>query len=915
MDFLLLPYAIRCSYVRFNLIRKILSKLRFLSSLGAILFLVYGTIFGQALESKKSVVVEKQRVLNRQEKNKPYLEMSDSIRISKNDSLASDSIAADETAGFDAEVEYTADGYITLIQNSSGNKIIMSKNAQVKYKDIDLKADYIELNRDSDLIYAVGKPDSTGAIAGKPVFKQGEQEFQADEVRYNYKTKKGIVTGVVTEQEGGFVHSGRTKLINDSTYCLRNGKYTTCDAEHPHFWLEMTKAKVLSNKKIVTGPAYLVVEDLPLYFIFVPFGFFPNSPKYSSGLLMPSYGDEVNRGFFLRDIGYYWAANDYFDASVKGDLYSKGSRGIKLHTNYRLRYKFSGAFDLQYYKNVFGDKGLPDYKTQNDFAVTWSHSMDSKSSPTQTFSASVNFSTSSFDQNNSYTTENYLTNTKQSSISYSKRWENSPFNLSANMRHSQNSRDTTISLTLPQMTFNMSRIYPFKSKLRIGKEKWYEKIGVSYSMDMQNTINTKENKLMGSSLTKDWQNGIKHSIPVSTSFKALKYITVSPSINYNERWYTQQIRKKYNEVTKQVEVSDTLYGFTRDYDYSVSVGTSTKIYGNFVPLNPKSSIKGIRHVMTPSISFSLRPDFSNPNFGMYGTVVDYIDEKGNPVILRYPYHEGAIFGTAGAGKSGSIGFSLGNTLEMKKLNTKDTTATKEAYTKIKLLDQLSIGGSYNLAADSLNLSNITIAARTKVAGVDLNFGAILDPYAMQDGHLINQFQFSKNRQLARLTSANMSFGLSFKSKEGKEKAKEEEKLTPEQKTELDQKILRQRTGDIPEYADFSVPWDLSFNYSFRYSKPDPMLSSVITQTVDFNGNVSLTKQWKVGFSSGLDVQKLQVTFTQFNIFRDLHCMQMSLNLVPFGYRQSYSFTIRATSTLLQDLKLSKRQSSYDNGNY
>ena len=915
MDFLLLPYAIRCSYVRFNLIRKILSKLRFLSSLGAILFLVYGTIFGQALESKKSVVVEKQRVLNRQEKNKPYLEMSDSIRISKNDSLASDSIAADETAGFDAEVEYTADGYITLIQNSSGNKIIMSKNAQVKYKDIDLKADYIELNRDSDLIYAVGKPDSTGAIAGKPVFKQGEQEFQADEVRYNYKTKKGIVTGVVTEQEGGFVHSGRTKLINDSTYCLRNGKYTTCDAEHPHFWLEMTKAKVLSNKKIVTGPAYLVVEDLPLYFIFVPFGFFPNSPKYSSGLLMPSYGDEVNRGFFLRDLGYYWAANDYFDASVKGDLYSKGSRGIKLHTNYRLRYKFSGAFDLQYYKNVFGDKGLPDYKTQNDFAVTWSHSMDSKSSPTQTFSASVNFSTSSFDQNNSYTTENYLTNTKQSSISYSKRWENSPFNLSANMRHSQNSRDTTISLTLPQMTFNMSRIYPFKSKLRIGKEKWYEKIGVSYSMDMQNTINTKENKLMGASLTKDWQNGIKHSIPVSTSFKALKYITVSPSVNYNERWYTQQIRKKYNEVTKQVEVSDTLYGFTRDYDYSVSVGTSTKIYGNFVPLNPKSSIKGIRHVMTPSISFSLRPDFSNPNFGMYGTVVDYIDEKGNPVILRYPYHEGAIFGTAGAGKSGSIGFSLGNTLEMKKLNTKDTTATKEAYTKIKLLDQLSIGGSYNLAADSLNLSNITIAARTKVAGVDLNFGAILDPYAMQDGHLINQFQFSKNRQLARLTSANMSFGLSFKSKEGKEKAKEEEKLTPEQKTELDQKILRQRTGDIPEYADFSVPWDLSFNYSFRYSKPDPMLSSVITQTVDFNGNVSLTKQWKVGFSSGLDVQKLQVTFTQFNIFRDLHCMQMSLNLVPFGYRQSYSFTIRATSTLLQDLKLSKRQSSYDNGNY
>lgn len=888
--------------------------MRFFSLLGVFTFLVYGTIFGQKLEDNKPVTVEKQKVLNRGRQNGISLALPDSIPVLKNDSIVNDSLATEQTAGFDAEVEYTADGYITLVQNSSGNKIFMYDNAQVKYKDIELKAAYIELNRDSNLIYAIGKPDSTGAIAGKPVFKQGDQEFQADEVRYNYKTKKGIVTGVVTEQEGGFVHSGKTKLINDSTYCLRNGKYTTCDAEHPHFWLEMTKAKVLSNKKIVTGPAYLVIEDLPLYFVFIPFGFFPTTPKYSSGILMPSYGDEINRGFFLRDIGYYWAANDYFDASVKGDLYSKGSRGIKLHTNYRVRYKFNGALDVQYYKNVFGDKGLQDYKTQNDFAITWSHSMDSKSSPSQTFSASVNFSTSSFDQNNSYTTDNYLTNTKQSSISYSKRWENSPFTLSANARHSQNSRDTTISLTLPQLTFNVSRIYPFKPKSRSGKEKWYEKIGVSYSMDMQNQINTKENKLLSSSLIKNWQNGVKHSIPVSTSLKALKYITISPSFNYGERWYTQQIRKKYNEKSKQIEVSDTLYGFTRNYDYSFSVGASTKIYGNFQPLNPKSKIKGIRHVMTPSISFNLKPDFSKPSFGMYGDI-EYYDEKGMPVSYRYPYHEGAIFGTASAGRSGSIGFSLNNTLEMKKVNTKDTTAAAEAYKKIKLLDQFSISGSYNLAADSLNLSNFNISARTKVAGVDLNFGAILDPYAMQNGRLINVYQFSRNGQLARLTSANMSFGLSFKSKEGKEKEKKEENLTPEQKNELDLVKIRQKTGDIPEYADFSVPWDISFNYSFRYNKPDPEKSSMITQTVDFNGNVSLTKQWKIGFSSGLDVQKLMVTFTQFNIFRDLHCMQMSLNLVPFGYRQSYSFTIRATSTLLQDLKLSKRQSSYDNGNY
>ena len=887
--------------------------MRFLFFLGIFLFLANGIVFGQKPKDNRAVAAENQKVLKQERQNKRLAAKADTISTPKMEVAALDSLQADDTAGFDAEVEYTADGYITLVQNSSGNKIFMFKNAQVKYKDIELKADYIELNRDSNLIYAVGKPDSTGAIAGKPIFKQGDQEFEADEVRYNFKTKRGIVTGVVTEQEGGFVHSGRTKLINDSTYCLRNGKYTTCDAEHPHFWLEMTKAKVLSNKKIVTGPAYLVIEDLPLYFVFIPFGFFPNSPKYSSGFLMPSYGDEINRGFFLRDLGYYFAANDYFDASLKGDLYSKGSRGIKLHTNYRLRYKFSGAFDLKYYKNVYGDKGLPDYKTQNDFAITWSHSMDSKSSPSQTFSASVNFSTSSFDQNNAYTTENYLTNTKQSSISYSKRWENSPFTMSGSMRHSQNSRDTTISLTLPQVTLNMARIYPFKLKSRSGKEKWYEKIGLSYSMDMQNTIDTKENKLMNSSLIRDWKNGIKHSIPVSTSFKAMKYITISPSFNYNERWYTQQIRKTYNETTHQLAISDTLYGFTRDHDYSVSVGASTKIYGNFIPLNPKSSIKGIRHMMTPSISFNLRPDFSNPSYGMYENI-EYFDEKGLPVSLRYPYHEGSIYGTAGAGRSGSIGFNINNTLEMKKLNVKDTTS-KEAYTKIKLIDQLSIGGSYNLAADSLNLSNINISARTKVAGVDLNFGAILDPYSMQNGHLINQFEFSNSGKLARLTSANMSFGLSFKSKQGKEKEKEESKLTPEQKNNLEQIKLREKSGDIPEYADFSVPWDLSFNYSFRYSKPDPEKSSIITQTVDFNGNISMTKQWKIGFSSGLDVQKLQVTFTQFNIFRDLHCMQMSLNLIPFGYRQSYSFTIRATSSLLQDLKLSKRQSFQDNVTY
>lgn len=888
--------------------------MRIVSIIGAILFLAQGTLMGRMLDDSGTIAVENQNIQKRVRQKRSAAVPVDTIRTARKDTIAADSLKTDDTAGFDAEVDYIADGYVTLSQTSAGNKVIMYKNAQVKYKDIELNAAYIELNRDSSTVYAIGKPDSTGTIAGKPIFKQGDQKFEADEVRYNFKTKKGIVKGVVTEQQGGFVHSGRTKLMNDSTYCLRNGKYTTCDAEHPHFWLEMTKAKVLSNKKIVTGPAYLVIEDLPLYFVFIPFGFFPNSPKYSSGFIMPSYGEEVNRGFYLKDIGYYFAASDYFDATVKGDLYSKGSSGISLNSNYKVRYKYSGSLNLQFNNNIYGDKGLPDYQVQNDFAIVWSHSMDSKSNPSQTFSASVNFSTTSFDQNNSLSTENYLTNTKQSSISYSKRWENSPFSLSGNMRHSQNSLDSTISLTLPQVTLTMSRIYPFKSKISSGKEKWYEKIGLSYSMDMQNTINTKENKLMSSSLIRDWKNGVKHSIPISTSFKLLKYITVSPSFNYNERWYTQQTREKYNPVTKQVSVSDTLYGFTRDFDYSGSVGLSTKIYGNFVPLNPKSTIVGIRHVMTPNISFSMTPDFSNATYGLYQNI-EYFDSNGRPVSLRYPIHQNGVYGSAPSGKSGAIGFNLNNTLEMKKLNSKKDTTATEAFTKVKILDQLSISGSYNLAADSLNLSNINIAARTKVAGVDLNFGAILDPYAMQNGHLINQFEFSKYGKLARLTSTNVSFGLSFKSKQQKDKDKAEAKMTQEQKDNLAQLRLRQKIGNVPEYADFSIPWDLSVNYSLRYNKPDPAQKSTITQTIDFNGNVSMTKQWKVGFSSGIDAQKLQMTFTQFNIFRDLHCMQMSLNLIPFGYRQSYTFTIRATSSLLKDLKLTKQKSYQDNVTY
>jgi lipopolysaccharide assembly outer membrane protein LptD (OstA) len=810
-----------------------------------------------------------------------------------------------ESASFESEVSYRAD---TMSLDPLNNKVILRGNASLAYQEIELTAAYIEISQDSNLLYAIGVPDTSGVIVGKPIFKQGSEEFEADKLRYNYSTKKGLVFGVVTEQQGGIIHSGRTKMINDSTYCLRNGKYTTCDAANPHFYLEMTKAKVLSNKKIVTGPAYLVVEDLPLYFAILPFGFFPNSPKYSSGFLMPSYGEERNRGFFLRDIGYYWAASDYFDAALRGDIFSKGSRGIKLQSNYKLRYKFGGSLDVKYYKNIYGDKGLPDYREQNDFAITWSHRVDPKASPSQTFSASVNLSTSEFDQNNSYSVSSYLTNAKQSSLSYTKRWENSPFSMSANARHSQNSRDTTISLTIPQMTFTMSRIYPFKRKKKGGKDKWFEKIGVNYTGDFQNKINTKEYELSSSSFATDWNNGVKHSIPISTSLKALKYLTISPSFSYNERWYSKEIRKEYDPETGRLAVSDTIYGFTRNYDYSFSVGTSTRIYGNYIPRNPESSIKGIRHVMTPSINFSMRPDFSDPRFGMYETFEVY-DTLGVPQTFTYPYHEGGIYGTSSRGKSGSIGFSLNNTLEMKKVDRKDTTEVSKDK-KVKLLDQLSLSGSYNLAADSLNLSIINVRGRTKVAGVNINFGAALDPYSYADGRRINEFYFNETGKLARLTNANLAFGMSFNSKKKKEREGEEAAKTDAEKAFEENR--RYIPGEYPDYTDFSIPWDFRFNYSFRYNRRDPEKSANITQTLDFSGNISLTEKWKMGVSSGFDIEERQITFTQFNLSRNLHCWQMSLNLVPFGYRKSYNFTLRASSAMLRDLKITKRQSFYDN---
>ncbi len=813
----------------------------------------------------------------------------------------------------EAPINYNADD--SIVGSFDGQKVYLYNNAKVTYQQIELTAYFIELDLETKEVYAEGIKDSTGTLVQKPIFKDGREEFESHTLRYNFDTEKGIITEVVTEQGEGFVHSRRTKKISAEAFVLKDGKYTTCNAEHPHYYLHLTKAKVISNNKIVTGPAYMVLEDFPIYFPILPFGYFPNSPTYSSGIIVPSYGEENNRGFFLRDGGYYWAANEYFDLSVMGDIYSKGSWASKFHTNYRMRYKFSGGFDFRYNVNVYGERGLDTYTRSPQFAITWGHSQDPKANPNQNFSASVNFSTSGYDRQNIVTTERYLSSQKSSSISFSKKFENTPYNLSVNLRHSQNSRDSSLTLSLPEMTFSMAKVYPFRAKVRTGSLKWYEKFGINYTGNLRNSITAHEKEILNQSFSRDWKNGIRHNIPISLpSFNLFNHINVTPGFNYNERWYFKKYDFNYVEggnftspgFPQTIKV-DTITGLNRVYDYSYSLSSSTNIYGMFLPRNPNSKIRGIRHKMTPSLSLSYRPDFGAERFGYWRPV--QIDTLGT--IRYYDVNTGGIYGgSPGRGAQGNISFSLNNNLEAKILGTRDTTSTEgeQSFKKVKIIDNLSFGTSYNLIADSLNLAPVNIRARTTVAGVSVNMGGVVDPYMTDEtGTKIHKYAWNERSglgKLGRLTRANVSFGMNFRSKQGEARAARNQQLIEEEK------VL---PGEYEDYIDFNIPWDFGFDYSFNYTGPRrPSEKGRITQTIGFRGNLNLTQNWRLSMNTNYDIVAREFSFTTFNVNRDLHCWSMAFSFIPFGYMKQYSFTINAKSSMLQDLKIQKRQSHYDN---
>jgi len=813
---------------------------------------------------------------------------------------------------FSDNVTYNAKD--STIYSIDGKKVFLFGDAEINYEDIVLKAAYIEVDMEENILYAEGLPDSVGNIAGQPIFTQGSETMQAKTITYNVKTEKGFIKGLYTEQEEGYLHSQQTKKEPNDQINLYRGKYSTCELEDPHFYLWLSRGKVIPDKAIIASFSYLVIEDIPLYPIMVPFGFFPSTKERASGFIIPKFGEENSRGFFLRNGGYYFAISDYVDLTLQGDIYSLGSWQINAQSKYKMRYKFGGNVNLSYSKVVAGEPGTLEYVENNQYSIQWTHTQDAKARPNSNFSASVNFTSMDNNKYNSTTSEDYLTNTTSSSISFRKTFANTPFTMSLSVNHSQNSTKKIMTFNnLPQASVNMSRIFPFRRKVAVGKAKWYENIGITYTGNIKNSLSAPDSVVFTKAARELFKNGSQHSIPLSTSVKVLKYFNLSPSINFTDRIYFDRTFKTAAQYVNNGAVRDTvLYqkqkGFYNVYDYSYSLGLGTTIYGMF---QFKSKyVKAIRHVATPSVSVSYRPDFQESKWGYY--VLDPMSKDTTKKVYYSPYKDG-IFGVPGAGKSGVVSFSLNNNVEMKVANKKDTVTGE---TKVKLLESLSFSTSYNMMADEFNWAPISMSARTTLfKSLSINMSATGNLYAIDDssGQTINEFHFKHYPgQPFRLTSARISTGYSFNSQSlSGGDSKTEGTPTREAETpEHEEHAAVGHSHDYYGYDYFKIPWNLRVDYSLSYSKA--AFVSDITQTLSFSGDFSLTSKWKVGFRSGWDFEAKDFSYTSFNLSRDLHCWVATLSLVPFGTRQSYTFSIGVKSSVLQDLKYNKNRSWQDN---
>ncbi len=868
----------------------------------------------------------------------------DLLPVSGNDSLQAelppeftiDSITGDTIplvlpvkSDIEAEVTYTAND--SLVFSLDGGTVELYGGAHIAYEDIVLEADYIRYEMDLNLVVAHGLPDSTGLMAGNPSFTDANNSFTSKLLRYNFKTQKGFIEEVVTEQEGGYLHAELTKKQANGHIHLKNGKYTTCDAEHPHFYIAITKGISMPGDKIISGPAYVVVADVPLP-LGIPFGFFPNSTTKTSGILIPKYGEEQRRGFFLREGGYYFAMNEYMDLRVTGDIYTNGTWGVRVGSNYRVNYRFTGNLNVKYFKNITGYKNIEGlYSVSKDYSIGWSHSQDSRANPTSSFRASLNLSSSSYDKNHTRNINSVMTNTKQSSISFTKSWPNSPFNLSASLNHSQNSNTNGVNLTMPKVSLNMSRINPFKRKSATGPRRWYEDIQLSYTSILENRISTVDSLLFTSEIWNDMKNGYKHTIPLSLSIKPFRKtpmfqsFAITPSMNYNGMFYSKQMYKfisGYNEATGQAIVKDSIinkFSYAHSLFPSVSSGVAPKVYGMY-QFKGNGRLEAIRHVMTPSASFSYVPDMSNLQADYYRVVVD---PESLDTLKTYSIYEGQIYGTPTVnGASGSLNLSLRNNLEAKMRSKVDSIDELE---KIKLLDNFNFSTSLNLFhTDTLTPAwrPINFNGNTRIFNNKLNisFRGILDPFGYDESRSrTRETYYSQTGKLVRLTNASASAGFSLKSKQKTENDQPDRSELEQEGSQIDPDMavadpmatydpnMEDYYGD---YVDFDIPWSLRVDYNFSYSKPKD--DSKIVQTLRASGDFSLTPNWKIGFNTGYDVSRKQVTTTNLSIHRDLHCWEMRISVVPFGTFKSYNFQINAKSSILSDLKYNKRKSWQDN---
>lgn len=858
------------------------------------------------------------------------------------DSLYKDTVRKSKSA-LEEPVSYSAKDSITFDYTNS--RAHLFGGSQVNYQNLQLTADDISLSLDSSLVHASGRPDSTGAIQGKPLFKQGEDEYEPDRISYNFKTRKAFISNVYTQEGEGFMQSREGKRDSSGVMYVQNGKYTTCDAEHPHFYVSLTRAKMHPGKNVIFGPAYLVVEDVPLP-LAIPYGFFPFSSSYKSGFIMPTYGDETTRGFYLRDGGYYFAINDKVDLKVLGEFYTKGSWGLSAQTNYKKRYRFGGNFYFSYQNTKEGEKNMPDYSVSKSFKLTWSHRQDAKANPTQSFSASVNFATSSYERNNltsMYNPESYTQSTRTSSVSYSKSFSKVGLTLSGTFNLSQNMRNSSISVTLPTLSISQSRFNPFKRKKAAGKERWYEKIAMSYTGTLANSINTKEDKLFHSSLVKDWRNGMRHQVPISASFSVLNYINVTPSFTFTDRMYTHKVMQGWDTERQDVQ-RDTVYGFYNVYNYNMSISANTKLYGMYRPMPwfGGKKIAAIRHVFTPTVSFSYAPDFSQSRFGFYDSYVK-TDANGNVSTVSYSPFSGMMYGTVGQGMTGSVTMDVANNIEMKVRTDKDSTG----YRKISLIDELGGSLSYNMAAKRRPWSDLNLRARIKLTKkYTYSMNAVFATYAYEKDengrvYVGDHTEWSRGR-FGRFqgTAQNISYSISnetFRKLFGKkhrtttsddeldEELDEEEETDPTmQNVDPDRKkgktgANQESNGDVDEdgYLKFSLPWSINIGYGVtirentqgRFNDKRMRYPYKLSHTLNFSGNIRISEGWNINFSSGYDFNMHKLSMTTASLSRDLHCFQMSCSMVISPYT-SYNFTFACKAGTLADALKWKKQSSY-----